>query len=70
MSETPARPERKTTPCPGCGAPVDCGMANGDGDCWCGAHPPALRVPRDRGAECYCEACLIKLTKGETRARD
>jgi hypothetical protein len=49
--------------CPKCGAPVACGMTNGEDTCWCLALPPALPVPaNDSGARCYCRDCLMKLT--------
>ena len=31
--------------CPKCGAPVACGMTNGEDTCWCLALPPALPMP-------------------------
>lgn len=67
MTGPPAdRPPRKIAPCPGCGAPVDCAMANGDAECWCEAYPPVLPVPpagdAAQPAACYCPACLERLT--------
>jgi Cysteine-rich CWC len=54
-----------TTPdaCPGCGEPVDCGMANGVEPCWCAALPAALPVAaRESAARCYCRSCLQRMT--------
>jgi hypothetical protein len=51
-------------PCPRCGAPVACGMANGAARCWCLELPAALPVPaNDGGARCYCRSCLVQLSE-------
>jgi hypothetical protein len=51
--------QRVIHPCPACGGPVDCGMANGEATCWCFALPPVLPVPVDAAsARCYCSRCL------------
>ena len=51
-----------TTPCPLCGGPNDCGIAQGKSDCWCFSTsiPPDVlaRVPEDqRNVTCVCRTC-------------
>jgi hypothetical protein len=54
--------QRVIHPCPACGGPVDCGMANREAACWCFALPPALPVPADAAnARCYCSDCLRRM---------
>jgi 4-oxalocrotonate tautomerase len=36
--------------CPACGGPVGCGVADGDGTCWCFALPPVMPMPPDAAA--------------------
>lgn len=60
---TEAKQQGALHPCPGCGAPVACGVAAGEKDCWCFHLPPSGKVP-DGGGHCYCPACLEKFRNG------
>ncbi|MCA9114837.1 MAG: cysteine-rich CWC family protein [Planctomycetaceae bacterium] len=46
--------------CPGCGAPVRCGLRAGDPACWCFDIPPVAVSDNqsDCSQLCWCPACL------------
>ncbi len=50
--------------CPRCDAPMQCGMVNGDSECWCFALPHSVAVPAEDSSEearCLCPTCLKAL---------
>ncbi len=54
------------TRCPGCGTVFRCGMAAGDGGCWCAAAPNLLPVPKEAsGASCLCPDCLRRQVEAQ-----
>ena len=52
-----------TPACPRCGAGLRCGMLAGDAGCWCAQLPRVMPVPAaQKGAACFCPACLKQIT--------
>ena len=55
--------------CPTCGRENACGMAKGEATCWCFTMPRTFPVKTiDKGARCYCRACLARKTTDRTAA--
>jgi hypothetical protein len=62
-----------TAPCPLCGGPTDCGIAQGKPDCWCfstSIAPDVLaRVPEDQqNVACVCRSCAEAKSLGGVSA--
>jgi len=52
-------PASTTTSCSRCGAAFGCAVASGSPEpCWCTLLPPAVALPFDAQAGCWCPACL------------
>ena len=67
MADRQSGENRKVHDCPACGGGVECGMVNGEDECWCSALPNVLPMSDDRDAKCYCRACLEALIRERAR---
>lgn len=69
MSETKPIIISNQQVCPRCGLAFTCGIAVGEGECWCFQVPnlPSLTQPGEGASRCLCPLCLRDLVEREER---
>jgi hypothetical protein len=57
--------------CQRCGTPFVCGVAAGEGECWCFQLPMVVPLPENDGAAtCMCPYCLQERVERQLRQQE